>query len=207
MWSTTRARGASDRLCAAPNPAGTLGVALRQGARLVDVAERVRAPTLMAASARFLGVLSLDRSPPDFNAAIGHYKECLDLARQCGDVLSVGDGLRAVAMCEVGLRPTDSLGVCRDALLNLYEMRYWFRIWQLSDSNALALASGGHVEAASVIVGYLQARHQPYGIECELGFPERTLELIRQHREVDQWIARGAAMDRHQIVDHMVRLV
>ena len=94
--------------------------------------------------------------PARLQCRIGHYKECLDVARQCGDVLSVGDGLRAVAMCEVGLRPTDSI--------------------------ALALASGGHVEAASVIVGYLQAHHRPYGIECELGFPE-------------------------QIVDHMVRLV
>lgn len=175
--------------------------------RLVEVAERVRAPILLAAAEKFLGHRFTDRDPPDLATAISHYTSSLDLARRSGDLLSVGDGLSAIAMCEVGLHPTDSLGVCRDALLNLYEMRYWFRIWQLSDSIALSLASGGHVEAASVIVGYLQAHHEPYGIECELGFPDRTLELIRQHREVDQWMARGAAMDRHQIVDHMLRSV
>lgn len=174
-------------------------------ARLVDVAERVRAPILMAASAKFLGNLSMDESPPDFSAALGHYTSCLDLARQCGDVLSVCDGLRAIAMCEVGLRPTDSLGACRDALVSLYEARYWFRIWQLADSIALSLASSGHLEAASLIVGHLQAHHEPYGIECELGFPERTLEVIRLHPQVEGCMARGAAMDRHQIVEHMLQ--
>lgn len=174
-------------------------------ARLAEVAERVRAPILMAASAKFLGHRALDEDPPDLVTALMHYRRSLDLACQGGDVVSIGDGLRAIAMCEVGLHTTAAPAACRDALVSLYEMRYWFRVWQLSRSIEFVLASSGEVESAALVAGYLLAHHEPYGFECDLGFPDRTHEIIRQHREVDQWMARGAGMDRHQIVDHMLR--
>ncbi len=58
---------------------------------------------------------------------------------------------------------------------------------------------------AAVVAGYVLAHHEPYGFECDLGFPDRTLEIIRQHPQVDEWMARGAAMDRHHIVEHMLQ--
>ncbi len=173
-------------------------------ARLEDVAERVRAPSLMAAVAKYLGHGCLDESPPNFAAASDYYRRSRELAAEIGDVIAVGDAVRGIAMCETGRHSIDSFGACRDALVSLYAMRYWFRIWQLCESIALSLASSGQVEAASLIVGYLSAHHEPFGIECELGFPDRTLEIIRIHPQLEEWMAIGAAMDRHQIVEHML---
>jgi hypothetical protein len=63
-------------------------------------------------------------------------------------------------------------------------------------------ASTGRVESAAVVVGNLEAKHAGFGFEHTLGFRARALEIIRSHAESETWMARGAAMDRHQIVDY-----
>ncbi len=70
------------------------------------------------------------------------------------------------------------------------------------ESVGLSLAVTGQVEAASVIVGNLEAHHPPFGIEHQLDFRNHTLELVRSHTQVEEWMARGAAMDRYQIVEY-----
>ena len=87
-------------------------------------------------------------------------------------------------------------------MVTLSEARYWYRIWQLMESVGLSLASTGQTEAASVVTGNLEAHHPPSGIEHDLGFRARALDIVREHPQAEQWMARGAAMDRFQNVDY-----
>ena len=170
--------------------------------RLVTTANRIGGPLLKAQAALARGRLMITRSPPDFVAALEIYAPARDTARDNGELVSEGDCLRAIALATVGLDPGAAIHACREALMRLYEIRYWYRIWQLFDSIALALASTNHIEAAAVVVGHLEAHHPPFGVEHLMRFRSRTLEIVRTRSEVDAWIARGAAIDRHQIVEY-----
>jgi predicted ATPase/DNA-binding SARP family transcriptional activator len=171
-------------------------------ARLVETAERVRAPSLIVAAALQNGHSSMSQQPADFAAALDLYTRALDTARQCGDRTNEGECLRAIAIATVGLRPDRALEACREALVQLHEIRFWYRIWHVLESTGLSLASVGHAEAASFTVGYLEAHHQPFGIEHNLGYRARTLEIVGSDPRVEEWKTRGAAMDRYQIVEY-----
>jgi predicted ATPase/DNA-binding SARP family transcriptional activator len=169
--------------------------------RLVETAERIRAPMLMAAAATMLGHSSMMRDPPDYAGALESYVQGRGAARQSGDVVAEGECLRAIALATFGLDPDAAIEACHQALIKLYEIRYWPLIWQLLDSIALCLASTEGVEAASVVVGNLEAHHPPFGYEHRFGFRSRTLEIVQSHSQLSEWMARGAAMDRYEIVE------
>jgi hypothetical protein len=171
-------------------------------ARLVETADRVRAPTLMAAAALERGHSLISQQPPNFAAALGLYTTALDTARQCGDLEYEGECLRAIALASVGLHSEKAIETCHDALIKLHEIRYWYRIWHVFESIGLSLASTGQVEAASTIVGHLEAHHPAFGYEHRLDFRDRTLEIVRPDAQAEEWMARGAAMDRYQIVEY-----
>jgi predicted ATPase/DNA-binding SARP family transcriptional activator len=173
-------------------------------ARLVETAERVRAPLLMVeadlASCRRL----LTSQPLDLEGALHLATRALETARRAGGLLSEGESLRAVAISATALGRGDALNACHEALAHLYAIRYWFRVWHAMESVSLALASNAQIQAASTIVGHLEAHHPPYGVESLLDFRSRTLETIRSdahaETEVAIWMAEGAAADRNQIV-------
>ena len=91
--------------------------------------------------------------------------------------------------------------MCHEALTALYEIRYWGLLWQLFDSIGLCLALTGATEAASIVVGNLEAHHPPGGYELRFGLRARTLEIVRSHAEFSEWTARGAALERHEMVE------
>ena len=173
-------------------------------ARLVETADRVRAPSLMAAAALERGHSLIMQRPPDCGAALGLYTTALDIARQCGDLPYEGESLRAIALASVALNSDNAIETCHAALIKLHETRYWYRIWHVLVSIGMSLASTGHVEAASTIVGHLDAHHPPFGYEHRLGFRDRTLDIVRAHARAEEWMARGAAMDRYQIVEYAI---
>jgi hypothetical protein len=174
-------------------------------ARLVDAAERTRVPLLMVAAMLSRGHLALTREPHDARAALRFYEEGSVIARTAGDLVSEGDALRAVALASVALDPPTAAPACRNALIHCYELRYWEpRVWQICASSALVLASAGRSEPAGVLLGNLDAHRRPWGFEHELGYRARTHDLLRPEPQVDQWVARGAAMDRHQIVVYAI---
>ena len=87
-------------------------------------------------------------------------------------------------------------------MIKLYDIRYWGMIWRLFESIGLSLAAAGHIEAASIVAGHLEAHHPPFGYEHDLGFRARTLEIVRTHSQGQEWMTRGAAMDRYEVVDY-----
>jgi predicted ATPase len=170
-------------------------------ARLASIAQRVRAPTLMVTAARLLGHQALTSDPPDIAGALDHLQRALELSRLSGDSVSEADCLRAVATVHALREPRLAMPACQEALISAYDARHWFRIWQLFESVGLALAEAGRLEAAAVVVGNLEAHHPPFGMEHNFGFRTRTLDIIHTHPSADAWMARGAAMDPHQIVE------
>jgi hypothetical protein len=169
--------------------------------RLIEVADRVRAPSLLANAAIYEGHELIARSPPQALAALDAYRRALDLTRQVGDVNLGGDARRAVAFATTCHRPDEAAaGVCQAAVIYLYDNAQWYRLWQVMESVALVLASNRRLEDASVVLGHLDAHHPPFGWETHLGFPAKARELVRRDACSEQWMAQGAALDRDDVV-------
>ena len=79
-------------------------------ARLVQAADKVRAPMLMVAAATAQGHRSLRQDPPDCVKALEFYMRGVQMARQSGDLASEGECLRAVAMATTELEPDEAIG-------------------------------------------------------------------------------------------------
>jgi uncharacterized membrane protein len=67
------------------------------------------------------------------------------------------------------------------------------------------LARNDAIEAAATIAGYLEANHSGFGRAVPA--VEAMLKTVRQHIHGDEWMARGAAMDRDQMVAFVVALL
>jgi hypothetical protein len=170
-------------------------------ARLVDVAARVRAPRLMIAAEVSRGAAAAVRTG-DFDVTVGHVSRALDIAIASNDAVAEAECRRLVALAIVGLGRDDALDACRDALVHVYAVRYWLRIWQLFGSLGLAWADRGLLEPASVVLGAAERRIPDWGLEYELGFRARTRDIASADPRFAEWTANGADMDRHVLVDY-----
>ena len=171
-------------------------------ARLIEAAERIRAPQLIVDAALALAKSLLLKDPPDYAAVLDLCRPALMTARESADAVSECDCLRTMVMATVASHPDDAIGVCHEALVRLFEIRFWWRTWHVFDSIGLALVSSGRTEAAAVVVGHLDAHHPPFGTEEMLGFRRHAAEIVRSDARCDEWMARGASMDRYQIVEY-----
>ena len=170
--------------------------------RLIEASERLRVPTLMAAAALELADAIDVENPSDLERSLTFFSRALSIARDCSDLMAEAQALRGIARASVSFQPGDARAVCREALVKLYEIRYWLGIWRVMESTALHLAAAEQLVDAAVLLGYLEAHHSAWGAERMLDFRERALLAVRQQAGVDECMARGASMDRHQIVEY-----
>ena len=63
------------------------------------------------------------------------------------------------------------------------------------------MALTGDIESASIVVGHLESHHPPSGYEHRFGMRARTLEVVRANAQFSELMARGAALERHEIVE------
>ena len=112
------------------------------------------------------------------------------------------EALRGIARATVSHEPAGARAACREALLNLYDIRYWLGTWRVMESTALHLVAVGQLADASVLLGNLEAHHSAWGAERIMGFRERALLAVRQQPGAAECMARGAVMDRHEIVEY-----
>jgi hypothetical protein len=173
-------------------------------ARLVEIADRVRAPMLLVEADLARSRRLLEGRPPDLEGTLLLARRALETARRAGDLVAEGESLRTIAIAVTAMGRGDELDACHEAVAHLYPIRYWFRLWHAMESASLALASNRQLQAAATIVGHLEAHHPPYGVERWLDFRARTLQTIRStanaEAEVAVWMAQGAAADRNHIV-------
>ncbi len=171
-------------------------------ARLIEASERLRIPTLICAAA-------LEDGPPvgigdraDLERALPSLARALSIARDCRDVMVEAEALRSIARATVILESADARAACREALARLYEIRYWLGIRRVMESCALHLVAAGQLTDAAVVLGNLEAHHSAWGAERILGFRERSLQGVASTTDAADFMARGAALDRHEIVEY-----
>ena len=176
-------------------------------ARLVETAQRVRAPSLMVDADLALARASISNSPPDFATAHGLATRATHAAQASGNLIPEAESRRIVALAAVLIDPTNALRRARRRSSRRTTIRYWYRVWHVSESIALAFASSGDVEPASILVGHLTAHRQPFGLEHDLGFRARTHAIVQSHPHAEQWMNTGADMNRYEIVDYTLTQV
>ena len=126
----------------------------------------------------------------------------LSIARGCRDVMAEAEALRSIARANVILESSNARAACREALARLHEIRYWLGIRRVMESCALHLVAVGQLTDAAVLLGNLEAHHSAWGAERILGFRERSLQGVASTTDAADCMARGAALDRHEIVEY-----
>jgi hypothetical protein len=170
-------------------------------AELVEVANRVRAPSLLVAAEMALGHHAIEQHP-DPSGALDHYRRALTMARDSGGTTSEGEALRAIAFAVAATDPTRGAVCCSEALRVLYDIRLWFRIWQMFDTVAYCLIHIERFEQAAVIVGFLETHHNDVSIEDHLGFRTSSRQAVRSRPELLPMVRIGARMNRHEVVSY-----
>jgi hypothetical protein len=169
-------------------------------ARVVEMAAQVQAPTLMVAADLLTGHELIVASDRDAAGALECYRSALRIAQLSGDAMSEASCLRAIALATTLAEPSRAIEACRDALVAVYDIRQWIRIWQLFESIAMCCVRLERLEAVAVIVGYLKSHWEPSGLEEQLGFRAFTRNALDAHPELQSSLKRGAAMNRYEIV-------
>jgi len=172
--------------------------ALRE--KLNDVASSVHSPQLALYVHQYEGHYRMTVSPSDFASAFAAYERVGELARAAGNLQFHLLGLRGLAMASVGLGAPDATTRCHDALVALFEARYWQKTWQTLESVTLALAVAGRIGDAAVVLGCLDAQYPGFGVEHSLGFRERARELIEADGGHVEDQRRGARMSPEEVV-------
>jgi predicted ATPase/class 3 adenylate cyclase len=172
--------------------------ALRQ--QLNDVASAVHSPRLTLFVHQYEGHFCMTASPPDFAGAFAAYERMGELASASGDLQFHLLALRGIAMAAVGLGAPDAPTRCHDALVALFEARYWQKTWQALESACLALAVAGRIGDAAVILGRLDVQSGGLGIEHALHFRDRARDLIEAGGGHESEKARGARMSPEELV-------
>jgi hypothetical protein len=169
--------------------------------RLAERAGQIGAPYLFSQTAYRRAVSALyAEDPRDPERAFTAASEGLALARSAGDPGPEGNNLSTLAFAAVALRRSDAGEICRDAVTRLYDLRYWPTLWMLIETVAHFLAAAGSLEEAAVLYGHLEAQHSPWAIPAVGRARQRGLDRVRQLAECDLLMARGAAMNREELV-------
>lgn len=170
--------------------------------RLVEASERLRIPTLMASADLEQGWAIEVEDRSDLTRALSFYARARSIARDSSDLMCESEAMRGIARATVSHEPASARAACREALLNLYDIRYWLGVRRVMETIALHLVGVEQFTDASVLLGNLEAHHSAWGAERIMGFRERALLATRQQPGAAECMARGAAMDRHEIVEY-----
>ncbi len=170
--------------------------------RMNEIAERVRAPSLIA-FCRLMDGHELVWPPPEVTAFVkarAHYERALDVARDAADIMFETQSLRAIALAAVGSNAPDALETCREAIEMLYEIRYWQKLWQALESTTLGLAQAGLTAEAAIVLGHLDAHVIAVGLEEPLLYRDRARALIDAAGGYAEQREHGARLTRDEVV-------
>ena len=138
---------------------------------------------------------------PDPTGALAIYRDGLKLARSVSDVYRESALHSAVVFAATELRGPETALPCREALARLYETRSWPFIWLSITAMSTWMVAVDDLDGAAVILGYIDAHHPPLsGTDGRA----RALAFLRDRPEVADAIALGAALDRDQLVLHIL---
>jgi hypothetical protein len=122
------------------------------------------------------------------------------LARTAQDPFAECNSLSLSAMGAVALRRPDAGEICRDAIIRLYDLRFWQVLWLVIETVARFFAAAGHLHEAAVLYGQLEAHRPPWGLPAVRRARQRGLDGVRQIVDRELLMAQGADMDRDVLV-------
>jgi predicted ATPase/class 3 adenylate cyclase len=173
--------------------------------RLGVLADKIGAPSILSETVRYRALSALyARDPRDAKSAVEACQEGIELARSVHDLSAEAINLSALALAVAALHTPDAGDVCRDAIVRLYDLRFWNVLWVVIETAAGSLAGASHFEEAAVVYGHLEAHRPPWGIPAARRARERGLDRIRRLPQLDSLMARGRAMDRDEVVAYLL---
>jgi predicted ATPase/class 3 adenylate cyclase len=169
--------------------------------RLTERAVQAGVPSLLSETARYRAFTALYADEPrDPQRAFAAAREGVALARTAQDPFAECNSLSLLAMAAVALRRPDAGEICRDAIIRLYDLRFWQVLWLVLETVARFFAAGGHLHEAAVLYGQLEAHRPPWGLPAVRRARQRGLDRVRQLPDFELLMARGADMDRDELV-------
>ena len=167
--------------------------------RVDEIGTRAGSPPITVLASFVRGVALCLLQPPDPAGALAAYDRGLRLARDLGATHMVIGDLMGIAAIKVSASAPDAAEACQLALIEGYEARSWALLGSALVSTAEHLQAGTDREAASVIFGHLEAQHGGAVAFARLAGVARPVARPAGP-DVESWQARGAAMDRHELV-------
>jgi hypothetical protein len=132
-----------------------------------------------------------------FDDALRWNQEAAEAAELSGNRFVSGNSTMNIAL-HARRAGRDPLRAHEESLNRLYADRNWLNIWPVLESLAMQLMETGSVEAAGVLLGHIEANH--LGSLPRTARRTATIRTLNQHSEAQEWMTRGAQLDRHHLV-------
>ncbi len=161
-------------------------------------ANTVGAPSLLSWAAYHQGRQKMwVDDPPDPSGALDCYRRGLNLAQESANARMEGFHLIAIVFAATELRTPDARDACVQVITRLYDARWWGALWLALAPVATWLSGTDEIAVAAVIYGYLDA-HRP--LFSDIDGRVSALAVLRSDPALEQPIAKGAAMNRDELV-------
>ncbi len=170
--------------------------------RLAAVSATVGAPSLRARSLVCQGRLRMwATATPDVEGALGCYRRGLAVARETHDVNAENLNLVGIMYTETRLGDVHAGETCREAITRFSQTRHWTLFWLALGAVTSWWRRTDRLAALAVVYGHLDAHH-PAPHSGDASHEERQAAL--QHPDAAELTARGAAMDRDELVSFVI---
>ncbi len=170
--------------------------------RLTAVSATIGAPSLRARSLFCQGRQRMwADAVPDIEGALSCYREGLAVARETNDLSAENLNMIGIMYAETRLREPNAGETCREALKGYRDTRHWTVFWLALGAVTWWWRTTGKLEALAVVCGHVDAHH-PVWRDSDAHHEE--LQAAHRHPDADDLMARGAAMDRDQLVAFVV---
>ena len=166
--------------------------------RLASLADQIGAPSLRARTAFYQGRQKIwADDPSDAEAALACYRKGLELAHDVGDITNVNVNLVGIVFADTTLLVPGAGRSCKEAVDHFYASKHWSALWLALPAITTWWKATGNLDAVAVICGHIDAHHPPWSDAVAY---RRSPQAVCHPPGVDQLMARGAAMDRDQLV-------
>jgi hypothetical protein len=131
------------------------------------------------------------------------FRRSLALARGVGKPAYLGGSLVWLLFGTSGLETGEAEEVAREGIAYSYDTRYWAGLWPCVGYTAAHLLLRKRREEAAVLIGHLEAFHAGVLVMCS-GVLRADPFSELSGPDIDRWKARGAAMDRAELVAYIL---
>jgi hypothetical protein len=142
------------------------------------------------------------RAEGRYEAAADCFVRAVALAARSGNLLMQGIAFTSQAVMAAMTDAHDAERFLLDTVLRVYEFRDWMNTWPPVEALALHWMRIGHVEEATIVLGHLEA----HGIGHATFIEQRrqTQEALAGTPDAHLWIARGARLDRDELIRYVL---